>query len=149
MLEKTLERPLDWKEINPVNPKGNQPWIFTGRTDAEASILWPPDVKSLLNGKKTLMLGKVEGKKRRRGQKMRWLNNITDSIAINLNKLREIVKDRGAWHAAVHGVTELDMSSITHKTQTITTTITHKTYKNRQMNIWTQNEEKLSNCKSW
>ena len=66
---------------------------------------------------------------------MRWLNSITDSIDINLNKLLEIVKDRGAWHAAVHGVTELDMSSLTHKTHTITTTITHKTCKNRQMNI--------------
>ena len=68
VLEETLESPLDSKEIKPVNPKGNQPWIFTGRTDAEVSILWPPDVKSLLK------LGKIEGKRRRGRQKMRWLD---------------------------------------------------------------------------
>ena len=80
VLEKTLESPLDFKEIKSVNPKGNQSWVFTGRTDAEAEapILWPPDVKS--DSEKTLMLGKIEGKRRRRRQRMRWLDRITDSM---------------------------------------------------------------------
>ena len=86
MLEKTLESPLDSKEIKPVNPKGNQLRILTGRTDAEVAILWPPDVKSLLVGK-DLMLGKIEGKRRRGRQKMRWLDAITDSVDMNVSKL--------------------------------------------------------------
>ena len=110
VLEKTLESPLDSKEIQPVNPKGNQPCIFIGRTDAEAEVpkLWPPDTKSQFIAK-TLMLGKVQGKRRKR-QRMRWLDRSTDSVDINLSKLWETVKDRGAWRATVHGVAkELDM----------------------------------------
>ena len=79
VLEKTLGSPVDFREIQPVHPKGNQSWIFIGRTDVEVEtpILWPPDVKNLLIGK-TLMLGKIEGSRRRGWQRIRWLDDITN-----------------------------------------------------------------------
>ena len=116
VLEKTLESPLDCKEIQPVHSEGDQSWIFIGGTDteAEAPILWPPVVKSQLIGK-DLMLGKIEGRRRRGQQRTKWLDGITDSTNMNLNKLREMVEGRGAWHAAVHGVTKSQHSLATEQ----------------------------------
>ena len=109
---------MDYKDIKPVNPKGNQPWIFIGRTDAEAEapILWPPDAKNWLI-RKDPDAGKDWGQEEKGATEDEMLDGITDSMDVNLNKLRTIVKDREAWPASVYGSQRVRHDLVTEQQQ--------------------------------
>ena len=107
MLQKTPESPLDCKEIQPVHSEGDQPWVFIGRTAAKVKVQYFGHIIRRVDSlEKTLMLGGIGGRRRRGRQRMRRLDGITDLIVVSLSELRELLMDREAWRAAIHGVTK-------------------------------------------
>ena len=144
------ESPLNCKEIKPVHTKGDQSWIFIERTDAEVEtpILWLPDTKNWLL-KKTLMLGKIEVRKWRGWQRMRWLNGIIDSMDMSLSKLWMLMMDRkAAWCAAVYGVIK-SRTQLSYWTDWDNTLKWYQIHKDNGFPRWFIGKESTCQCKKW
>ena len=144
VLEKTLKSPLECNEIQPVHSKGTQSWIFIGRTDveAEAPIFWQRTDPL----EKPLMLGKIEGSRRRARQRMRWLDGITNLMDMSLSKFQELVMHREAWHAAVHvsqrvgrdWATELNWTELSQEIWWPNCIFDEASYPNKHLNLYSQ-----------